>query len=470
MKQTYMKITPLLAATIALSSLLAGCGGGSSSSANSSALVQATTTVTTTTTTLASADSLAGICTPAGEKSWVRSHLDDVYLWYKEIIGVPAANYSTSAEYFDALLVKSKDRFSFTEDQSAADGFFQTGEDVSYGATWIRDANHKLRVSYSEPNSPASDNGIGRGTQIVNINGAPEGSLGRDVFLAVLYPTAGGQTNQFDVLDVGATATRRVSLTAKAVTLTPVPQSKVLIAAGKKIGYLVFHEHIATAGPQLSAAMSSFQSSGIDDLVLDVRYNGGGYLYIAEELASMIGGAPVQGKVAFKLQNNDKHANLDFTEYFSNLDIDNKPLPQLGMKRVFVLTSANTCSASEAVINSLSPFMQVITIGSASCGKPYGMRQTNNCNTAYFAIAFQDVNSTGQLVPTTGYTPTCAASDNVDQQLGDANENLLSAALKYQATGACPTIASTQSADARPNGKRGQDVYRAPLRSNLLVK
>src|SRR5258708_40316570 len=94
---------------------------------------------------------------------------------------------------------------------------------------------------------------------------------------------------------------QELTLTSPNVTKSPVPTAQVLTTATGKIGYLVFNDHLATAEDPLMQAVGQFKAAGIDSLILDLRYNGGGYLYIANELASMIGGGPVVGKGFEKL-------------------------------------------------------------------------------------------------------------------------------------------------------------------------
>ncbi len=445
---------------------LAGCGGGGGGGAPSPSA---------TAPPAATAYPASSICAPTDEKTWVRAHLDDVYLWYSDIVNLNAANYATPIDYFDALLVRTKDRFSFAESQTVIDAYFQSGQVVGYGATFVRASDGSLRVAYSELNSPASLAGIDRGTRIVNINGVPEGQLGRAAFLAALYPANNGDSNRFDVLDPGASSMRGVTLVAVAVAGTPVLKNQVLaLPGGKKVGYMVFNDHTANAEAPLASAMSQFAAANVDDLVLDLRYNGGGYLYIASELAYMIGGAPTQGQVFEHLRFNDKHpektnAPSNSVPFFDT-DTSSQPLPTLGLKRVFVLTGPGTCAASESVINSLNPFLKVITIGGATCGKPYGFIQTNNCGTAYFAIQFDGVNAANQGGYVNGFAPTCAAADDLTHAFGDSNERLLGTALAYQSSGACPAgpLAQAKSALHAPPGLR--EIYRWPWRENRILK
>jgi len=164
------------------------------------------------------------------------------------------------------------------------------------------------------------------------------------------------------------------------------------------------------------------------------------------------------------LQFNDKSPNRDPvtgnviqpTPFYSN-EIDynagrllSAVLPSLSLTRVFVLTTGASCSASESVINALRGIdVEVIQVGSTTCGKPYGFYPTDNCGTTYFSIQFQGINYKGfgdyadGFIPTEtpnyGYeVPGCAVEDDFSHALGDPAEGMLSTALDYAETGSCP--------------------------------
>lgn len=420
----------LIASACAL--LMAGCGssGGDAPPASPSA---------------ASVAQLANICTPPGEKSWVRAHLDDVYLWYSQIPQLDPNAYATPADYFYALLVRPTDRFSFTISQAQADALFTRAQDVGYGAEFAFDASRQLRIAYVEPNSPASQGLLARGATITAINGTPVSALTSAQLNAALFPAAVGTPVTLTIVDLGSTVSRSATLTSATIQQTPVPQYSVSTTAdGKKLGYLLFNAHLAPAEAPLIEAMRFFQTNGISDLVLDIRYNGGGFLYIASELASMIGGPRVQGRTFERLVYNDKHPEKTNSPSsmipFYPTSSSGAPLPQLGLPRVFVLTGPGSCSASESVINGLSPFVQVIQIGRTTCGKPYGFHQTNNCAQAYFAIDFQGVNELQQGGYVNGFAPTCTVRDDFEHALGDPNEAVFRGAVNYRATGTCPPV------------------------------
>ena len=458
MKKSLLLLTTLF--------LFSGCGGGGGGYAPTSSSATPTPKPVT-------PESLANICTSGGEKSWVRAHLNDVYLWYDEIVDVVPTSYSTTDQYFDALLVKSKDRFSFTSPQVEIDQYFRSGTSVGYGATYVT-VGDRLRVSYTQPGSPAALQNLTRGVEIIAINGVLRSQMHLDARIAALYPTTVGTVNQFTVKDVGATTTRVITLSAVNIVKAPILSPTIITTSdNKKVGYFAFTDHIVSAENLLIATLTDFKQNGIDDLVLDVRYNGGGLLYIADEVASMIAGTAAENRIfeqaTFNRKHPEKTSDPFYTLRFFPVNIGSLVFPQLNLPRVFVLTGPGTCSASESIINGLSPFVQVITIGGTTCGKPYGMIQKNNCGTAYFAIEFSGVNDGGFGDYANGIAPTCAASDDLEHALGDANETLLAAALAYRTAGSCPVVSASNPHANKLESQSVREVYRAPWRENRVI-
>lgn len=416
----------------------------------------------------ASVDNVAGICNSAAERAWARGHLDDVYLWYKDIVETPQNKLMNSTAYFDSLLVRSKDRFSFVSPQGEIDDFFNSGISFSYGYSLQRQGT-RLRVLFVEPGSPADFAGLKRGVTIASIDNTSLTQPANDMQYAALYPSK-AETHLFSIIESDSGVARNVQMTAASIVKSPVLESKVLYDQGRKIGYMVFNDHIRTAEQALINSINSFLDAGIDDLVVDVRYNGGGYLYIADELAAMIGGYRTAGSIFEALIHNDKYPQKteDSTSWFYAYDTESRALPWLNLPRVFVLTSSRTCSASESIINGLSPFMEVILIGENTCGKPYGFRQKNNCNSAYFAIGFSGVNALGKGDYTDGFAPKCQVADDLDRLLGDPNEKRLSAAMSYARTGMCPEQTGFTRQAMPPSQASERDPY--PWRSIRLVQ
>jgi len=344
-------------------------------------------------------------------------------------------------------------------------------------------------VAYTDPGTPAAAAGIARGAQVLRVDGVDlvnDGTqAGVNVLNAGLFPTTAG-AHTFRVLDRGATVPRDVTLNASALNLVPVQNVKTLPSPYQSVGYLQFNDHIATSELQLVNAIAQLRTAGVSDLVLDMRYNGGGYLDISSELAYMIAGpARTQGMTYEQLQFNDKNpfglSAAQRTTPFHTVTqgfsaATGQPLPVLGVAsaglgRVYMLTSADTCSASESVINGLRGVgVDVILVGGTTCGKPYGFYARDNCGTTYFPIQFQGVNQLGFGNYADGFAPTCLVSDDFANNLGDTAEASLSVALGHRATGNCQRAVGRAQVQAAHAAPVSGTLVRSVLRENRIYR
>lgn len=414
------------------------------------------------------------------ENNWLRSWSNDLYLWYDEIIDRDPADFAT-AEYFHLLKTpeitpsgKAKDRFHFrlsTEDWVALS---QSGVSAGYGATFAIIAASPPRhivIAYTEPNSAATAEpaNLTRGTTILQIDGVDVTNAGGDADVAVLndglFPSEPGESHHFIVQDLGSSTSRSFSMVSASITSVPVQNVDTVITASGTVGYMLFNDHIATSEQLLIDAVNLLKTADITDLVVDMRYNGGGFLDIANELAYMIAGAgPTAGQTFDELRLNDKHTVFNPVTgrllqptafHTTTLGFSASPgaaLPSLDLSRVFILTGPGTCSASETVINGLRGVdVEVIQIGSTTCGKPYGFYVADNCGTSYFSIQFKGVNAKGFGDYTDGFSPDnivaiegtpipgCSVADDFTHALGDPAEARLQAALAYRVDESCPS-------------------------------
>jgi carboxyl-terminal processing protease len=413
------------------------------------------------------------------ENNFLRSYSNETYLWYDEIVDQDPSlpQFDSPLDYFDVLMTNEttasgapKDNFHFTMSTEEWEQLSQSGAAAGYGAQWVLISNTPPRevvVAYTEPGSPATDPGanLARGAQVLTVDGVNVAN-GTDVdtLNAGLFPATAGETHTFTVRDLGAANTRQVTMTSEVVISTPV--QNVTTAAsptGSLVGYLLFNDHIAPAESGLIDAVEQLQAAGIDELVVDLRYNGGGFLAIASQFAYMIAGAAQTGGRTFEeIRFNDKHPTTDpvtgeplepmpfIDETLNFSEPAGNPLPSLGLQRVFVLTGPGTCSASESIMNGLRGIdVEVIQIGSTTCGKPYGFYPTDNCGTTYFTIQFQGVNEEGFGDYSDGFSPAnnvvgtavpgCSVADDFEHELGSPAEARFAAALGYIGNGSCPT-------------------------------
>jgi carboxyl-terminal processing protease len=476
-----MSIHPRLLKLLAamMIALIAGCGGGggggSSAQLGSSGQITSNVSVDPSNANLCAAPRSGTADQPGlldNEKAWVRALMDKTYLWYRDIPNAnPAAytaaaysnsNYQALDAYFKALktplrtgtgLNKLVDEFSFTLPTSQLTNQ-QAGITSGYGIRLAIVSSippRIIRVLYVETGSPAAAS-ISRGDQITSVDGVSiddNTSAGIATLNAGLFPTVSSKTTQFGLLAPGAATPRNVSVTSsQSIIVTPVALTKTFTVGTQTVGYLVLNSFsVDSAELQLANAVTQLKAANIKELVLDLRYNGGGYLDISNQLAWMIGDSTLSGKVYERTVCNDKNpfSICNSSDLFQQTSMgfslaSGQALPQLGMKRVFVLTSASTCSASESVINGLAPFMPVIRIGNTTCGKPYGFFYLSNCGTSYAAMQFKGANSVGFGDYADGFAPTCTVADDLSKQRGDASEGMLAAALGYVQNGACPAV------------------------------
>lgn len=418
------------------------------------------------------------------EKHFLRSWTHDTYLWFDEVLDRNPFNTGGASggvlQYFDLLKTGAltdtgapKDRFHFTYDTSEYRQLASTGAVLGHGISWSvarGTVPRQLVVEYVQAGTPAALNGVRRGATLLGVDGIDvvndPSQSGVNVINTALFNPAPGSSHAMTFRDRGGASTFSVVLPAASIAFDAVPVVAAINTGAASVGYLLFNDHTVAAEAALAAAIQQLAAAQVDELVLDLRYNGGGFLDIASELAFMIAGPNATLDRAFeRLEFNRKHpthhpltgqplAPTPFhatTQGFS-LPAD-LPLPSLELGRVYVLTSARTCSASEAIINGLRGIgIEVVQIGADTCGKPYGFYAQDNCGTSYFSIQFRTVNDLGFGDYPDGFSstrnnghpltrlPGCGAVDDLTRDLGDPLEGQLRVALAHLAGGVCPAM------------------------------
>ncbi len=431
------------AAVAACAAVLSGCGGGASYEDDGGT------------------GGPPPACSLDDQQAWLHDYMDSWYFWYASHPDPNPLNYSSVDSYFHALLYTGTqapfpaDRWSFTESTASHDRFFGEGRTLGYGlfVAGLEVQGHPdqpLRVRYLEPQSPAAAAGLQRGDQILSVNGRAASDMVANSDFAVLTPQIAGDTVTVTWRDA-ASVQHTVQLVASVYDLTPVGTPVVYAeASGRHTGYLLVKDFVSQAAPALESAFQQFKAQGVDDLVLDLRYNGGGLVNTATTLASYVGGSRTANLPFASLLYNDQHADQNQTLRFASL------ASALGVNRVYVLAGQRTCSASELVINGLRPYVDVVVIGDTTCGKPVGFLPISRCGTTYNAVNFEAVNARNEGRYFDGFAPTCAVADDLDHPLGASNEALLEAARTYALYGACPATGSgkAQILSVRPRAAR----------------
>lgn len=430
-------------AAIPLVLALSACGGGAGGGAAGSAA-----------------------CDTGAQQTWLRDYMLDWYYWSGASPNPDPAGYTSVQGYFDALRFQGAgavpaDRWSYLTSSASYNQFYGEGRTMGYGL-FVNgiELELPLKVRMTEPLSPAAAAGLQRGDTIVSINGRSAEDLVDANDFTALSPA--GEGEQITVVVDSGGGPRSVVLTAATYTLTPVPVSAVLdLPGGAKAGYVVLKDFITQAEEPLRLAFESFRSAGATELIIDLRYNGGGRVSTANFLASQVVGAVRSGQLFTELRYNARH-----TASNSQYRYGDAPGPAFG--RVVVLTGPRTCSASELVVNGLAPHANVVTIGAATCGKPFGFSPVESCSTVFSAVNFQSYNAAGQGDYYAGIGASCAAEDGFDRDFGDPAESLTAAATSYLASGSCPVASSGARARALAAGQRARQGVEPGERRGMI--
>lgn len=428
-------------------------------------------------------------------EDFIYTGLNEIYL-YKADVPVLADNYfdndSEKADFFASFgspeklfdkLLSSQDRFSFlTDDYKALEdsfnGISSSTAGMKFGLGRISGSNNIFGfLQYVIPGTSAAEAGLTRGTIFTEVDGQ---KLTLNNFSSLL------DANSFTI-NVGYVEDGTIKITDKTVTLThgsytanPVHLVKVLNVDGKKIGYLMYNSFIANYDDELNDAFAQLKSEGITELVLDLRYNGGGSVDSAVDLASMITGQ-FNGQVFMKEQWNEK-----YQKYFEETDPESiinrfdktirtgANINSLNLSKVYVLTTGSTASASELIINGLEPYIDVVQVGETTTGKfqasvtlydseDFSKDGINKNHTyALQPLVLKSANASGKTDYVDGLIPDVKLSENLSNlgTLGDAQEPLLQAAINHM-LGKAQLSASAQEKRAEENfrivGESGMD-------------
>jgi hypothetical protein len=430
--------------------LLAACGGDGGEGGGGSALAPPAT------------------CSVDDQKAWLVRYLDQAYFWYRQAPRPEPSGFSDLDEFFEARLYDGsdpafpRDRWSGWSSTESFQRFYGEGATMGYGFSVAgleleRDGSRPLWVRYVEPASPASLAGVTRGDEVLAINNRPAGELvAADDFGAL---TARDEGEQLTLRLRRDGAERTLTLRAAVFTLAPVQGVQVRTTpGGRKLGYLMVKDMIAQAQPGIEAAFNRFRAEGVQELVLDLRYNGGGLVSASGRLASYMAGSANAGRTYASLRYSDRSSASNQRFVFDNLiNMPTRP-------RVLVLAGRRTCSASEQLINGLRGIgIEVELIGETTCGKPVGFVPVQACSRSWSIVNFESVNERGEGRYWDGFAPSCAVAEDFRAPQNAPADPLFAAALARADGQACP--APPSAAGPRPLALPRRDV-RGPWRSD----
>src|SRR5258705_4545960 len=389
-------------------------------------------------------------CHTSGKNVYVRDVMTDLYLWYSEMPNVNPTSYASPEAYLDAVRYRTLDStFSYITSRAANDAFYSDSQFIGIGlSTALNGVEMRVLQVFAE--SPASEAGLTRGDRIIEIGGQPVAALVSSGQIGSAFGPSeiGVETDLVFVSQAGARRERH--LVKQLVTIPTVSLTQVYNIGGRRIGYIFFRNFVEPSYEALDKAFAELSAARVDDLVLDLRYNGGGLVNVAQHLASYIGGVITDGQVFAEYFHNDKNTFRNHSIRF-----ENKP-QRLTLDRLIVVTTGGSSSASELVINALRPFMPVVVVGSRTYGKPVGQYGIEFCDKLLAPVSFALRNANGEGDFFDGFAPDCAAPDDADHQLGDPEEESLKEALTFATTGACRprSLTSQRNAGVQPRAPR----------------
>lgn len=371
--------------------------------------------------------------TPAMARDTLWYIMKEWYLWYDKIPNVTKENYSDPYKLLEALRYKELDRWSFVADYNE---FLKEmeGSFVGHGFRIGVDNAGKARIVLLYNKSPLYADGVRRGWIVKSINGVDiaQALIKGDgaAYNNAIGPATAGVTNNFVFTKPDGTDVTISSAKASFKLNTVLLYDTLHLKSGMT-GHLVFESFIDPTRDELATAFAFFKQHNIKDLILDMRYNGGGYLDIAQTLASYIAGNELNGTTFAKFQYNNKHP-----EQSTNYPFKTTPY-SMGLKRLVVISTRGTASASEAVMNGLIPHITVVSVGDTTHGKPTGMNGWA-VGKKYFMwpVTFKTVNSQGNGEYFKGIPPTKLVIDDITHDFDDRNEANLKEAIRYLENGA----------------------------------
>jgi len=353
----------------------------------------------------------------------------DMYLWYKEIPEVSPNDYRDVQSLLEAIRYE-EDRWSYISSYEAFIQYYREGAYVGYGFGYKWDESDSLRLTFVFDDSPLREVGITRSWAITKING-DELSVGQNI-TDKLGSDEPGVENRFEFKGPQGQVVD-TTFAKKELTMNTVLMDTVINQNNTRVGYFVLKSFIEKTPDELTTVFEKFANENIDELVVDLRYNGGGTLEGSRFLSEFIVNDQYEGEPYVKISHNDKQTTRDTTHVFGKDSLD----ISLGLDRVYFIATQATASASEAVINGLKPYMDTYVIGGDTYGKPVGMNaySTNDQRYVYVPVTFSLENANGVADYYDGLQADVNARDGVSEPFGSLQEASLHQALYHIANG-----------------------------------
>ena len=417
------------------------------------------------------------------------------YYWNDNIpTRLNLSQFDTPNDVFEYFLYP-EDRFSaimnnYTETENYFNNVYVTdGINYILGLDRLNNENVVAYVQYVYKDSPGEAAGIKRGDVITKVNGQTlnktnyQSLLSLDSYI-LTYSKLSVPNGMWDYREYYGTEYTSPTITKVNMDIDPVLQVSTHEIDGHKIGYFLY-ESFDDGTETLSQALETLAAEQITELVLDLRLNGGGYITTLEKLASMIVPAGNEGKLFIQtdvnsfLQKIFKEEGEDLNSYFTEQNT------HLNINKLYVLTSSQTASASEELISGLSPYMDVVIIGTPTYGKYTTNMLLNDTydkgtdsdgidysEWALYLVVGVCKNSAGEMNFKDGFTPDHYLADYFEGTLGNEDEPLFAKAISLITGNQAPIAKRAQIAqkgDYSFIGASTKPIYKQNLTINRPI-
>ena len=409
-----------------------------------------------------------GACGVEAQIDFVEGVTESWYLWYDEMANVDKSFFDSAQAYLDArlkpLMDDGRDRgFSYLTTITDDETSISTGAYIGFG--WRSDRTGVFIADVFE-SGPAFAAGVRRGMELM----AVDTGSGFET-LDELSARNASSEEVYGAAEVGVERAFRFRQNGKEIDISLVKEELAPPALAESpllierkdlapVGYLHLRQFVDAAltpsgdFASLTDAARVFEDAGVTDLIIDLRYNGGGLLRVADTMMDLLGGYAPPGEASYKIQLNDQHP--EFNDDRSNWGVFDVLPDTTYPRRIAFITSGSTASASELVINGLDPHIEVVLVGGNTFGKQVGQGrwdmyasveglEREDCDVALRLTAFEIVNGENQGgyhqvgLDGTGRFSLCRGEDDLSHSLGDAREGLVATALDWFGSSVCPS-------------------------------
>lgn len=364
------------------------------------------------------------------ENQQLMFEMDNWYLWYDKMPDVNPENYHSPVDLLDALIYKELDKWSYITTKQELEAYYDQAEYVGYGIGMAFDSSNRLWITFIFDESPLREFGVDRGWRIEAINNiivSPSNAT------SLLEPSSATfRLINHDMDEVVVSATKQ------ALRMNTVLMDSVYTTNEENIGYFVLKGFVTPTVEELNTTFTKFAEQNVNEVIVDLRYNGGGSINTASHLANLLAGSIANGEILGTYAHNNKQSHENSSIY---IEIETN---SLFLDRVVFITTQNSASASELVINGLTPHMDVVLVGDKTYGKPVGMYTFTylSFDWAFVPICFRFLNANDEGDYYDGIPADIEAGDGINFLFGDINEPSLAAAIGH-ITGQTKTLSET---------------------------